>query len=78
MKSWCLPVGVGLALVCAAGLGYAYSVTTYQALGASRIEACSLATRSALSSTEESAHGRMTSVSACHCNQNSNAKDPER
>jgi hypothetical protein len=78
MKSWCLPVGVGLALVCAAGSGYGYSVTTYQALGASRIEACSLATKSAEAATEESVHGRMKSVSACECGQNSNAKDAGR
>jgi hypothetical protein len=78
MKSWCLPVCVGLTLTCAPGLGYAYSVTTYQAPGASRIEACSLATRSAESSTEEAVHGQLTNVSACQCDRKSSAKDPER
>jgi hypothetical protein len=78
MKAWCLPIGVGLMLTCAAGSGYAYSVTTYQGLGASRIEACSLATRSAESSTKEAVQGRLLKVGSCQCGQKSNAKDSER
>jgi hypothetical protein len=78
MKSWCLSVGVGLTLTGAAGLAYAYSVKTYQAPGASRIEACSLATKSAELPTQETVHGRLTKVSGCQCARQRNAKDAER
>jgi hypothetical protein len=74
MKSWSFCAGVGVALMGAAGLAHAYSVTTYQSPGASRIEACSLATKRAESATQESVHGRLKGVSACHCDESSDAK----
>ena len=74
MKFRCLVVCVSVTLACASGSVHAYSVKSYQAFGASRIEACSTATKSALSPTEESAHGRLTKVSACQCSKETDSK----
>jgi hypothetical protein len=50
----------------------AYSVNTYRGTGASRIEACASARQDALSSAQETAHGKLTRVGSCQCNR----KDP--
>jgi hypothetical protein len=60
-------VAVSVTLACAAGPAHAYSVRTFEALGASRIEACATATKNAESATDERIHGRLKSVGACQC-----------
>jgi hypothetical protein len=61
--------GIALALACSASSVHAYSIKTYQGLGASRIQACTLAKQGAQAPDEEVAHGRLTKVSACNCSQ---------
>jgi hypothetical protein len=56
-----------LALGCCMNVASAYTVKTYHGAGTSRVEACSLAKAGAQSPKEESAHGKMTKVSACQC-----------
>ena len=54
----------------------AYSITTYQGLGGSRVQACSLAKLSAQSATDEAVHGRLIKTSACQCGKKDNAGGP--
>jgi hypothetical protein len=54
----------------------AYTVKTYQGLGTTRIEACTLARQSALSPTAEAAHGRLIKVTACQCGNKSKPGSP--
>ena len=60
-------LGLALALVCSSHPVRAYTITTHHGAGASRIEACALATRSAESPTSEPAHGRLIKTGACQC-----------
>lgn len=62
-----LAVGVALTFACVAGSASAYTIKTYHGLGASRIQACTLAKQGAQSPDEEVAHGRLIKVSACDC-----------
>ncbi|MEX3947509.1 hypothetical protein AB4Y40_07080 [Paraburkholderia sp. EG287B] len=67
-------VAVSVTLACAAGPVRAYSVTSYEALGASRVEACATAKKDAESATDEQAHGRLESVGTCQCSHESDPK----
>ncbi|WP_144147268.1 hypothetical protein [Paraburkholderia sp. BCC1884] len=60
-------IGVALTLACGAGSALAYTIKTYHGVGASKIEACTLAKQAAESPDEEVAHGRLIKVSACNC-----------
>jgi hypothetical protein len=68
-------VAVSVMLAWAAGPALAYSVHTFEALGASRIEACATATKDAEAATDEHTHGRLKSVGACQCSHESHPKD---
>ena len=67
-------VAVSLTLACVAGPAQAYSVRTFEAPGASRIEACATATKDAEAAKDEQIHGRLKSVGACQCSHDSHAK----
>ncbi|WP_109476243.1 hypothetical protein [Paraburkholderia sp. C35] len=67
MKSPCIAAGLALALACSVSAVHAYTITTYHGAGASRIEACALATQRAQSPDEEPAHGRLLKTSKCEC-----------
>ncbi|CAD6534197.1 hypothetical protein LMG27952_02900 [Paraburkholderia hiiakae] len=69
-----LAAGMSVTLICAAQCAHAYSVKTYEARGASRIEACSTATKNAESATDERTHGRLKSVGACQCSREDDPK----
>jgi hypothetical protein len=70
MKSLPVAFSLALALACSAGPVCAYTITTYHGAGASRIEACALATQTAESPDEEPAHGRLLKTGACQCDHN--------
>jgi hypothetical protein len=76
MKLSSIALGLALALACSFAPVHAYTVTTYHGAGASRIEACALATQSAQSPNEEPAHGRLLKTSDCQCNHASKADTP--
>ncbi|WP_147329501.1 hypothetical protein [Paraburkholderia sp. DHOC27] len=67
-----------IALLPSAAPAEAYSVKTYQASGGSRIEACTLVKQNALSQAGETAHGRMTKISACKCDIQGRAGVPQK
>ena len=75
MKLRCSIVAVSATLACAAGPVHAYSVTSYEAFGASRVEACATAKKNAESATDERTHGRLESVGACQCRHESDQKE---
>ena len=60
-------LSLAFAFACSVGPVHAYTITTYHGAGASRIEACALATQSAESPNEESVHGRLLKTSDCQC-----------
>jgi len=68
-------VAVSVTLACAAGPVRAHTVTSYEALGASRVEACSTAKKNAEADTDERAHGRLESVGGCQCSHESDPKE---
>jgi hypothetical protein len=66
-------VAVLILLALVAEVAQAYSITTYQGVGGSKTEACSLAKESAMSPGRHPAHGRLLKTSGCQCNLNDKA-----
>jgi hypothetical protein len=71
-------VGVSLALTCVTSSVLPYTVKTYHGAGATRIEACSLAKATAQSPDEETAHGRLSKISDCQCENGAKARSQDQ
>lgn len=66
-------IAVAIMLAFTAESAGAYSITTYQGVGGSHVEACTLAKQTALAPSHHATHGRIIKTGACECKLNDRA-----